>query len=394
MRGSVDVARVFRDFGESYREAYGSRMTRRHHRAMRAIELCRTAALGGHVDECDQCGALRISYNSCRNRHCPKCQYLTREVWLEARKGDLLPVPYVHLVFTIPQELRPLALRNQKTVYTILFKAASETVMELSRDPRHLGAQIGCIAILHTWSQSLIDHPHVHCLVTGGGLVPDGTRWIPAKEDYFMPVKVLSRLFRGKFLDYLRKAYNGEELTFPGEIASLGVQETFRRYLTGLYDREWVVYCKEPFRSARHALEYLGRYTHRVAISNDRIVRVSAHEVTFRVRDPAKVGKTKLMTLDAFEFIRRFLLHILPDQFMKIRYYGLLSNRNRKQKLARCRKLLGVSDSAVARDAGKEGWEAMLLRITGIDLRICPHCGKSTMRRRELLLPRVGRWPP
>ncbi len=394
MRGTTEVAQVFREFGEAYRDIHGGRMAGRHHRAMRAIELCRTAALGGHVDECDHCGAVRISYNSCRNRHCPKCQGLKRELWLEARKKDLLPISYVHIVFTIPQELRPLALRNQKTLYHILFKAASETIMDLSRDHRHLGAEIGCIAILHTWSQSLIDHPHVHCIVTGGGLSLDGERWIPAKEDYFLPVKVLSRLFRGKFLHYLKKAYEAADLRFPGKIEALKERATFRQFVADLYRKEWVVYCKEPFRSAKHVIEYLGRYTHRVAISNDRIVRIGPRDVTFRVRDPSKEGKTKLMTLDAFEFIRRFLLHILPDQFMKIRYYGLLSNRNRKRKLAQCKKLLGIPEQAEKNDSPKEPWEETFLRVTGVDLRICPHCGKGIMVRKEVLLSQTGRWPP
>ena len=361
---------------------------------MRAIELCRTAALGGHVDECDRCGTIRISYNSCRNRHCPKCQGLQREQWLDARKQDLLPVSYLHIVFTIPEELRPLALRNQKTVYSIRFKASAETISEISRDERYLGAETGCIAILHTWSQSLIDHPHIHCIVTGGGLAPDGAQWIDVQKDYFAPVKVLSRLFRGKFLYHLTKAAASGDLTYSGEIALLKDREPFRRYVTGLYRKEWVVYCKKPFRNTNHVLEYLGRYTHRVAISNNRIVRVGANDVTFRVRDPAEVGKTKLMTLDTFEFIRRFLLHILPDRFMKIRYYGLLSNRNRKIKLARCRQLFGMPEHPEGHDAPKERWEETFLRVTGIDLRICPHCGRGTMVRIKLFRPHIGRWPP
>lgn len=394
MRGSVEVARVFRDFGSSYRDIFGSCMPRRHHRAMRAIETCRTAELGGHVDECDQCGVLRVSYNSCRNRHCPKCQGLKREKWLDARKEELLPVAHVHIVFTIPQELRPLALRNQSVVYGILFKAASETIMELSRDTRHLGAEIGCIAILHTWSQSLIDHPHLHCIVTGGGLSLDGTQWVAAGKNYFLPVKVLSRLFRGKFLHYLKEAFDAKDLVFPGRISLLGDQKSFGQFMTDLYGKEWVVYCKEPLRSAMHVIEYLGRYTHRVAISNERIVRVGVREVTFRVRDPSTEGATRLMTLDAFEFIRRFLLHILPDRFMKIRYYGLLSNRNRKEKLRRCRELLGVSHSTESSESCKESWEETLFRVTGIDLRVCPHCGKGHMVRKDVVPARQGRWPP
>lgn len=395
MRRSLDVGGIFRKYGDAYRTAYGSRMSYRHHRAMRAVEQCRTADLGGHVDECDACGALRISYNSCRNRHCPKCQHLTRETWLTARKRDTLPIPYFHVVFTVPEALRPLALRNQKTVYAILFRAAWKTLMTVSRNPRHLGARIGCIAVLHTWTQSLIDHPHIHCIVTGGGLSTDGTRWIPSKKRFFLPVRVLSRLFRGVVLDELQKARDRGDLCFPGTIASLDDGETFRRFMTDLYGTEWVVYCKEPFRDAHHVLEYLGRYTHRVAISNKRIEDVTNRTVTIRVRDSAKPGGTRLMTLDVFEFIRRFLLHILPDQFMKIRYYGLMSNRNRKTQRALCRSLLGVRDDDHERDTEhKEEWQETFLRVTGIDLRMCPHCRKGTMRLREVILPRVGRGPP
>jgi hypothetical protein len=390
MRGSLEVADIFRSHGPKYREAHGHEMPPRQLRAMRAIEVCRTAELGGHVEECDHCGALRISYNSCRNRHCPKCQCLDKERWLEARKKDLLPTQYFHLVFTLPEGLRPLALRNQNVLYSILFKAVSETLKELAADPKYLAAEVGFIAILHTWSQTLMDHPHLHCIVTGGGLSPDGKKWIPCKKDFFIPVKVLSRLFRGKFLAYLKEAREKAELAFPGNIAHLKEGQSFNAMLQDLYGQEWVVYCKPPFSSTETVMDYLGRYTHRVAISNDRLVRMQKDQITFRYRDRSKNDTIRLMTLDASEFIRRFLLHILPDGFMKIRHYGILSNRNRKKKLALCKKLLGV-DHLQEHEKEKESWQELLARITGQDPEICPCCGKGKMVLKEVLRPSTSR---
>ena len=361
---------------------------------MRAIEICRTAELGGHVDECDYCGALRISYNSCRNRHCPKCQCLDKERWLEAQKRDVLPTQYFHVVFTLPQALRPLALRNQKVIYNLLFRAVSETIKELCEDPKHLGAEPGFIALLHTWSQTLLDHPHIHCIVTGGGLSRDGDQWVPCKKTFFIPVKVLSAVFRGKFLDYLKKGYEKKGLTFSGAVAHLAEEKAFTAMMNKLYGQDWVVYCKAPFKNAETVIDYLGRYTHRVAISNERIVNLNDNRVTIRYRDSADHDQIKRLTLDAFEFIRRFLLHILPDGFMKIRHYGLLSNRNRKTKLKRCRELLGVSTNPDQKKDGEESWEDLLCRVTGIDPRICPCCGKGRMVLRETLLPTCGRNPP
>lgn len=277
MKRSLEVADIFRTFGPAYREVHGYEMPARHLRVMRAIEVCRTAELGGHVDECDHCGEVRISYNSCRNRHCPKCQSLEKERWLEARKKDLLPTCYFHLVFTLPEELRPWALRNQKVIYNLLFKSVSETLAELAKNPKYLGAQIGFIAILHTWSQTLLDHPHIHCIVTGGGLSEDGKQWASFRKGFFIPVKVLSRLFRGKFLDYLRKAYDAGQLVFPGKIDKLKKEPDFKKLLTELYHQEWVVYCKPPFKSAENVIDYLGRYTHRVALSNDRMVKLEGN---------------------------------------------------------------------------------------------------------------------
>jgi hypothetical protein len=394
MKRSLEVADLFRAFGPAYREVHGHEMPVRHLRAMRAIEICRTAELGGHVDQCDHCGALRISYNSCRNRHCPKCQSLERERWLEAREKDLLPTSHFHLVFTLPEGLRPLALRNQKVVYNLLFKSGSESLIELAKDSKHLGAEIGFMTILHTWSQTLMDHPHIHCLVTGGGLSLDGKLWVYSREDFFLPVKVLSSLFRGKFLDGLKKAYEAGELRFPGQIEELKEGSAFNRFLSDLYHQEWVVYCKPPLRNPEKVMDYLGRYTHRVALSNDRLVKIEGDQVTFRWRDSSDNNKIKMLTLDAFEFIRRFLLHILPDQFVKIRYYGILSHRNRKRKLLWCKKLLEVLTNNEPEEVPRETWEDLLTRITGIDPRVCPLCGKGKMILKETLLPALGRWPP
>jgi len=383
MKPSLEVADIFRAFGPAYREAH--QMPLRHHRVMRAIESCRTAELGGHLDQCDHCGTIRISYNSCRNRHCPKCQCLEKERWLQAREKDLLPTSYFHVVFTLPEGLRPLALRNQKVLYTLLFKAASETLTELARDSNHLGAEIGFMAILHTWSQTLMDHPHLHCLVTGGGLSLDGRHWISSRKNFFIPVKVLSSLFRGKFLDGLKKRYETGDLKFPGQIEELKEASAFKSFLTHLYHQAWVVDCRPSLNNPQQVMDYLGRYTYRVALSNDRLVNLEGNQVSFRWRDSADHNKIKPMTLEAFEFIRRFLLHVLPNQFVKIRYYGILSHRSRKTKLLWCKKLLGVSTSEASAKVPKETWEDLLTRITGIDPRVCPFCGKGKMIQKEIL---------
>lgn len=392
MKRSLEVADIFRLHGPVYRQAHGVPL--RQLRAMRAIEVCRTAELGGHVDECDHCGLLRISYNSCRNRHCPKCQCLDKERWLTARKRDLLPIGYFHVVFTLPEELRPLALRNQKVVYKLFFRAVSETIKELTADCKHLGAEVGFIALLHTWSQTLMDHPHIHCIVTGGGLSVDGKRWIPCKDEFFLPVKVLSRLFRGKFLAYLKEAYAKGEMDFSGKIVPLKEKRTFNSLLNDLYGQEWVVYCKPPFPNAEKVMQYLARYTHRVAISNNRLLNLEGGRVTFRYRDRNDDDRVKLMNLDVSEFIRRFLMHILPDGFMKIRHYGILSNRNRKNKLARCKKLLGVHCKEENTETAKEPWQDLLAKITGVDTRICPSCGKGKMVLKEVLNPSASPMAP
>lgn len=289
--------------------------------------------------------------------------------------------------------MRALALRNQETIYQILFRAASESLKELSKDPKYLGAEAGFIAILHTWSQTLMDHPHLHCIVTGGGLSLDRKKWIPCKKGFFVPVKVLSCLFRGKFLAYLKEARDKGDLSFPGNVAHLKAERTFKAMLDDLYDQQWVVYCKPPFQDAETVMEYLGRYTHRVAISNDRLVRLQGAQATFRYRDRKDTDTIKLMSLEVSEFIRRFLLHILPDGFMKIRHYGILSNRNRKTKLDLCKELLGF-DCPQEHEKEKESWQELLQRITGHDPRICPFCGKGKMVLKEVLDPSVLPLPP
>jgi len=390
MRGRVEVADIFRAHGPAYRQSRALSLEQR--RAMRAIELCRTAELGGHVDECDHCGALRISYNSCRNRHCPKCQSLDKERWLERQSQDLLPVPYFHLVFTLPEALGPLVLRNQAVLYDRLFRAASEALLELTADDDHLGGQIGATALLHTWTQTLQYHPHVHFIVPGGALSRDGRRWLAAAPSFLVPVKALSRLFRGKMLAAVRDAYEAGELIFPGRVADLEQPRAFRRLLDSLYRQEWVVYCKPPFGGPRQTLKYLARYTHRVAISNDRIVRCEDGRVTFRYRDSADGNRIKETTVEAEEFIRRFLLHVLPSRFVRIRHYGLLGNRNRKTKLAHCQRLLGVIPSAAA--AEKQPWEDLVHQLTGTDPRQCARCGKGRMRTIRELTPSGKRAPP
>jgi hypothetical protein len=296
----LEVADIFRPYGPAYQAAYSGVLSFEQRRAMHAIEVCRTAALGGHVEACDPCGAQRIAYNSCRNRHGPKCQTLDKERWLEARQQDLLPIGYFHVVFTLPDALGPLALQNQAVVYTLLFKAASETLLELSRNPRYLGAQIGLTAVLHTWSQTLMYHPHLHCIVTGGGLAEDGQDWIATREKFFLPIKVLSRLFRGKLLAYLKKAYQAGDLCFGGRIACWRSPCVFHQQLQALYEKEWVVYCKPPFGRPEQVWAYLARYTHRVALSNDRLIRLEGDQVTFGYRDSKDSNRRKTMTLAAY----------------------------------------------------------------------------------------------
>ena len=327
-----EVADVFRKYGNDFLEAH--RACSEHRRVLRDLTQCRTQALGGHKYRCESCNHEKIVYNSCRNRHCPKCQAAARAEWLEQRRKDLLEVAYFHVVFTIPDELGPLALQNKKLLYGILFRAASETLLTLAKDPKHLGAQLGFLAVLHTWGQNLHLHPHLHCVVPGGGLSIDGQSWVSCKENFFLPVRVLSRLFRGKFLSYLDNAFANGEIRFFGKLERLAEASSWRRFLRHRRSSEWVVYSKPPFGGPEQVLKYLARYTHRVAISNQRIVSLEDGRVCFRYKDYARGNRQKMMTLQAKEFIRRFLLHVLPSGFMRIRYYGFLANRHRQEKLA------------------------------------------------------------
>jgi len=354
---------------------------------MRAIEVCRTAALGGHKDQCDHCGHLEISYNSCRNRHCPKCQTLRKEQWIEARTEDLLPIEYFHVVFTLPSELNPLVSMNRRVLYDLLFRSVSETLTQLANDPRHLGAEIGCISILHTWGQNLMDHPHIHCIVTGGGLSSDRSRWVSSRKGFFIPVRVISALFKGKFLDLLKKCFKSGVLVFPDRISHLKQPGDFERFRKRLYHQKWVVYCKPPFDDVQGVLQYLGRYTHRIAISNNRILNLRNGHVSFLWRDYADHNRQKTMTLKAHEFIRRFLLHVLPSRFVRIRHFGLLANRKRKNTIALCRKILGDGQIVTQQNDRKETWQEQLFRICGIDVTLCPVCQKGRMCTIALLLP-------
>lgn len=387
MRPKIEVGDIFRTYGDAFRRTH--RLSWAQHQAINAIAACRTARLGGHVDQCDSCGALRISYNSCRNRHCPKCQHLPRERWLEARKSELLAVKHFHLVFTLPHELHALIRANEKLCYSLLFQSVAQTVLQLGKEKKYLHAQTGLLAVLHTWGQNLMYHPHIHCLVPGGGLSLDGKKWIKSRRKFFLPVKVMSRLFRGKFLAGIKEAFLAGKLRCLGPLASITELKALNDYLRPIYQKEWVVYAKAPFGGPQQVINYLGRYTHRVAISNERILKVEQGQVCFRYKDYAKGGKSQVMSLSAEEFMRRFLLHILPRGFHKIRYYGILATRNRKTLLPQARALLGQPPVVAI---PKRGWEEMLIQIHGIDPRSCPRCQKGKMQHLELIPP--SRPPP
>ena len=384
-----EVADVFRRYGNAYRERHDAALPTAQRRVMTAIERCRTAALGGHVDQCDQCGHQRISYNSCRNRHCPKCQSLARAEWLEDRRAEILDTQYFHVVFTVPEEIAVIAYQNKEVVYGILFRMAAETLRTIAADPRHLGAEIGFFTVLHTWGQNLLHHPHLHCVVTGGGLSPDGSRWIACRTGFFLPVKVLSRLFRRLFVEALEKAFDTGELQFFAALASLRDRDVFRRHLAPVRQADWVVYAKPPFAGPDQVLDYVGRYTHRVALSNDRLLDIEDGKVCFRWKDYRQNSRRKTMTLDAEEFIRRFLLHVLPDRFQRIRYYGLLGNRHRGEKLALCRALMGMPEPET--DDMVKDYRDRCEELTGVSLWECPVCRHGRMIQVEVLEPGAPR---
>ncbi len=365
-RPSVEVADILRVQGQRFLDRYRSSFDFQQLKAFRAVQNCRTAALGGHLDACPQCGYQAISYNSCRNRHCPKCQAQARERWLAAREQELLPTPYFHIVFTVPHELNLLAQDNAREFYHLLFTASSTTLLEVAADSKHLGAEIGILSILHTWGQNLLAHPHIHCVIPAGGIAPDHTRWVRPRDAFFLPVKVLSRVFRGKFIAGLKRLYLRKQLRCAGPCAALAGEKQFRQLLRRLHRQDWVVYAKPAFGGPRQVLRYLGRYTHRVAISNHRLVSFDGECVTFRWKDYAHGSKQRLMTLAATEFLRRFFLHVLPKGFVRIRQFGFLANRFRSARLQLCHQMLAV-ESASAQSVPAPGVDATIWH--------CPHCG-------------------
>ncbi len=379
-RPALEVADIFRDHGPAWRVKHAGHISLGQLKVMSAIEHCRSAALGGHVLRCDECATLQIAYNSCRNRHCPKCQASAAKQWLAERQADLLPVEYYHLVFTLPGPISDIAYQNKTLLYNLLFKAAAETLLTIAADPKHLGARIGVTMVLHTWGSAMTHHPHVHCIVPGGGLSADGQRWIACRPGFFLPVRVLSRLFRRLFLDKLSEAHRAGELTFFAEHAALAEAKAFAAWLKPWRQREWVVYAKRPFTGPAAVLAYLSRYTHRVAIANSRLIAIDEHGVTFKWKDYRHKGRCryKTMRLDTDEFIRRFLIHVLPSGLHRIRHYGLFANATRKDNLAQARELLmrqktqapteGLIPSIDCAGGGDRDEPAQATYV-------CPHCG-------------------
>jgi hypothetical protein len=385
---ALELADIFRLHGPAYLARFGDSLSAQQKRALRDIALCRTAALGGHVDQCDECGHRTISYCSCRNRHCPKCGSTDTAAWLDQRASELLPVEYFHVVFTLPQSLAPLALQNQQVVYGLLFKAASETLLPIGADPKHLGAHIGFLAVLHTWGQNLHHHPHLHCIIPGGGISADQSCWISCRRHFLFPVKVLSRLFRAKFASLLKQAFHQAKLGFHGKLQPLAKTRNFLRWLNDSMRSEWVVYAKPPFGGSQQVLKYLARYIHRVAISNRRLVALHNGSVTFRWKDYAQQNQPALMTLDAAEFIRRFLLHVLPKGLVRSRHFGFLANRCRRRNISLCRRLLDVAlpikshgpNPADDSPAAEQKAQPMVR---------CPVCQVGYLRPIERLLPQA-----
>lgn len=370
-RARLELADVVRAHRDRFIASRGGRISGAERRVLHDITSCRTAERGGHVERCNACGILRIAYNSCRNRHCPKCQERARADWVTDREGEILPVEYFHVVFSIPHELAPIALQNKRVIYGILFRASAQTLLEIAADPKHLGAEIGFVSVLHTWGSNLDHHPHVHCLIAGGGLTPDATHWISCRPRFFLPVRVLGRLFRGKFLALLKAAFAAKTLVFHGQIEPLSDQARFHSYLRPLYKRPWVVYSKPPFGGPSIVLRYLARYTHRIAISNSRLVAMNAEKVTFTWKDYRHGGRNGVMSLDGIEFLRRFLFHIVPKGFVRVRHYGYLSNRRRQTMLPICRRLLQATPHPPVLAEPQP--------TTDLHPERCPHCRRGTM---------------
>jgi hypothetical protein len=375
-RPPFEVADIVRQHGDRVLETHRAWVTGHHRHVLRAIAQCRTAALGGHRDRCDQCAQPALWYNSCRDRHCPKCLTAARNAWVAAREQELLPVGYVHIVFTMPEPLARLALANKRVVYDLLFQAATETLLQVASNPKRLGGHLGGLMVLHTWGQRLQHHPHVHCVVPAGGLSRDETRWVHARPRFFLPIPVLRQVYRGKLIAGLREAFRRGRLNFPGSLAPLKTEGAFRAFLRSLYRQAWVVYAKPPFGSPAHVLHYLARYTHRVAISNHRLVAVDHSSVSFRWKDYRHGSQVRTLTLDVDEFLRRFLLHVLPKRFVRIRYFGFLASRCRTPQLAQCRLALEVAPPPPTEPAAvpRVSWP-------------CPRCG-APMRIVERLTAR------
>jgi predicted Zn-ribbon and HTH transcriptional regulator len=371
-----EVADVFRLYGDTYRQS--NSLPYEKIKVMHHIEVCRTAELGGHVQQCDQCGFEQIAYNSCRDRHCPKCQCLLKEQWLNDRKAELLPCGYFHLVFTLPHDLNPIILCNKKVTLQILFNCVSETLQAFAKDPQwRLEGQLGFISVLHTWSQTLMDHFHLHCLIPAGVLSFAKDRWTPARQTFLFRIESLAKEFKKRYLQSLKTAYQNEKLIFPGNTADFASKKGFQKLVTSLFKANWIAYAKRPFAGPEQVLEYLGRYTHRVAISNNRILSIDNGKVSFTYRDRLRNNEIRKMTLDAHEFIRRFLLHVLPMGFMKIRYFGFLSHKNKRKAIALLRKL--IDPDAKLPEKIKETILQMMLRLTGTDISCCPKCKKGKM---------------
>lgn len=391
-RSGLEVADVFRRYGEAYRKTHAAVLSPAQHRVMSAIELCRTAALGGHVEQCDHCGHKRVWYNSCRDRHCPSCQCLSRAQWLEDRRSELLETQYFHVVFTVPNEIAAIAYQNKQEVYNILFRAVSETLKTIAADPKRLGALIGFFCVLHTWGQNLLHHPHLHCVVPGGGLSFDRKRWISCRANFFLPVKVLSRLFRRLFLSYLEKAFDQGKLQFFSSLEACRMRPAFLRHIGPTRKEKWVVYAKPPFAGPDEVLKYVAGYTHSVAISNTRLLDIGDENVRFRWKDYRNGNRQKTMALSADEFIRRFLLHVLPEGFQRVRYYGFLANRDRQENLALCRELLKMPPPEPEAEV-KEDYRDRYEELTGHSLKTCPACHKGEMIVIETLERTITRPP-
>jgi hypothetical protein len=389
-RPPLEVAEVVRQHGDAFLQRYGSTLSGAQQRALRAIVLCRTAALGGHITQCDHCNHQEQAYNSCRHRSCPKCHGAAQATWLAAREREVLETPYVHVIFTLPHALGPLALQNPRHLYGLLFRTVAQSLQDIAGDSKHLGAEIGGFAVLHTWGQQLHHHPHLHCVLPAGGVAPQGSHWVLCRPHFFLPVRVLSRRFRRLYLAGLAQLHSQGQLTLAGGCRALAEPTPWQRLLTALHDKEWVVYAKEPIQDPRHVLHYLARYTHRVAISNHRLVALEDGHVTFRYKDYQRGHRLRTLTLDAVEFLRRLMLHVPPRGFQRIRHFGFLANRVRQEKLAQCRTLLGQASRPLAQEATVDRKPPVVAAVEpGV---VCPVCQHGRMQLVQTLYRQPAAW--